>query len=171
MSNEPALRVRPARRADGTGGTARRITARELESILPHRYPFAFIDHVDDYEAGVKASGVMLPSRSSWYMAGHFPGNPVVPGVLLIEAMAQLAGVVMWSGIGEGTYQAPSSAVTFMLASVQRARFRRAVLPGDLVRLEVHYSSQFGGIYEFKATARVDQSVVADCVLQLGAGR
>jgi 3-hydroxyacyl-[acyl-carrier-protein] dehydratase len=167
MSSEAALRVRPVRRA----GAGKRITASELESILPHRFPFALVDQVEDYEPGVMACGVMLPSRSAWYIAGHFPGNPIVPGVLLLEAMAQLAGVVIWSGFSSGAYTARAATGPFMLASIQRVRFRRPVLPGDVVRLEANYSSQFGGIYEFKATARVDKTVVADCVLQLGSGQ
>lgn len=108
----------------------RELDVTELKKIIPHRYPFLFVDRIIDLEPGKKAVGVKNVSVNDYFFQGHFPGHPIMPGVLIIEALAQVGGVVMLS-----VYENHGKIAYFM--SIDHAKFRQPVYPGDTLRLEV----------------------------------
>ena len=124
---------------------------------IPHRYPFLLIDRVVELVENVSAVGVKNVSVNENFFQGHFPGHPVMPGVLIIESMAQTAAVLVVETLG------PSEAgkiVYFM--SVEGAKFRRPVVPGDTLRIHVVKERNRGNVWKFHAVARVDGVAVAE---------
>jgi 3-hydroxyacyl-[acyl-carrier-protein] dehydratase len=124
---------------------------------IPHRYPFLLIDRVVDLVPNVSAVGIKNVSINENFFAGHFPNHPVMPGVLVIEAMAQTAAVLVVETLG------PDSAgklVYFM--SIEGAKFRRPVVPGDQLRIHVSKGRNRGNVWKFNAVARVDGLSVAE---------
>jgi 3-hydroxyacyl-[acyl-carrier-protein] dehydratase len=124
---------------------------------IPHRYPFLLIDRVVDVVPNVSAVGIKNVSINESFFAGHFPNHPVMPGVLVIEAMAQTAAVLVVETLG------PDSAgklVYFM--SIEGAKFRRPVVPGDQLRIHVSKDRNRGNVWKFSAVARVDGLSVAE---------
>lgn len=130
--------------------------ARILEAI-PHRYPFLMIDRVVDVVLNQSAIGVKNVSANENFFQGHFPGHPVMPGVLIIEAMAQTAAVLVVETLGP---DAAGRLVYFM--SVEGAKFRRPVVPGDQLRIHITKERQRGNVWKFSAVARVDGVSVAE---------
>ena len=124
---------------------------------IPHRYPFLLIDRVVELQPGRSAIGVKNVSVNEGFFQGHFPGHPVMPGVLIIEAMAQTAAVLVVETLGPG---ARGKVVYFM--SIENAKFRRPVVPGDQLRIHVTKERQRGNVWKFTAVARVDQVSVAE---------
>jgi 3-hydroxyacyl-[acyl-carrier-protein] dehydratase len=136
-----------------------RIDSHGIMQMIPHRHPFLMIDEVVDLVANECATGIKNVSIDENYFRGHFPARPVMPGVLIIEAMAQTAAVLVVHTLG------PASAgklVYFM--SVDNARFRRPVFPGD--RLDVHVVKQRnrGNVWKFEGRARVGANLMAEAV-------
>lgn len=134
----------------------------ELERIMemiPHRHPFLMIDKVVDVVANQRATGVKNVSANEYYFQGHFPARPVMPGVLIIEAMAQTAAVLVVFTLGP---ESEGKLVYFM--SVDNARFRRPVFPGN--RLEIHVTKQRnrGNVWKFEGVAKVGDAVMAEAV-------
>jgi 3-hydroxyacyl-[acyl-carrier-protein] dehydratase len=130
------------------------IDINEIQGLLPHRYPFLMVDRVIDFESGVKAVGIKNVTINEPFFVGHFPGNPIMPGVLIVEALAQLAGIMSFrSGIEGDT-------VYFM--SIEKAKFRRPVIPGDQLKLEVAVTQRRGNVWKFSGSAVVDGKVVAE---------
>lgn len=132
--------------------------ARIME-MIPHRYPFLMIDRVVDIVVGERAVGVKNVSINEPYFQGHFPRRAVMPGVLIIEAMAQTAAVLVVQTLG------PSSAgklVYFM--TVDDARFRRPVVPGDQLRIHVEKTRRRGNVWKFSAKVKVDGMLAAEAV-------
>lgn len=124
---------------------------------LPHRYPFLLIDKVEDYEIGEYLIAIKNVSFNEPYFVGHFPVRPVMPGVLVIEAMAQATGVLSFK-----TAEArPDDKSLYYLAGVDNARFKRPVEPGDQLRIEVNLQRQARGAWKYKAVAKVDEQVVS----------
>lgn len=125
--------------------------------MIPHRFPFLMIDRVVDLVAGVGATGIKNVSINEPFFQGHFPSHPVMPGVLLIEAMAQTAAVVVVHSLGKS---AEGKLVYFM--SVENARFRKPVLPGDTLHVHVTKQRSRGNVWKFAGEARVDGAVRAE---------
>ena len=123
--------------------------AKEIMEIIPHRYPFLLIDTIEEIEPGVRAVGKKCVSMNEPYFTGHFPGNPVMPGVLIIEALAQVGAVAMLS-------QESFKGKTAYFAGIQNARFREKILPGDVLMLETEIIKVKGPIGIGKATAMVN---------------
>lgn len=124
-------------------------TAKEIMEIIPHRYPFLLIDTIEEIEPGVRAVGKKCVSMNEPYFQGHFPGNPVMPGVLIIEALAQVGAVAMLA-------QESFKGKTAYFAGIQNARFREKILPGDVLMLETEIIKVKGPIGVGKAMATVN---------------
>ncbi len=124
---------------------------------IPHRYPFLLIDRVVDMIKNVSAIGIKNVSINEAFFQGHFPGHPVMPGVLIIESMAQTAAVLVVETLGP---DARGKVVYFM--SVEGAKFRRPVVPGDQVQVHVIKQRHRGNVWKFHAIARVDGASVAE---------
>ena len=125
--------------------------------LIPHRYPFLLVDRVIDVVTDASATGIKNVSINEFYFQGHFPRRPVMPGVLIIEAMAQTAAVLVVHSLGPS---AAGKLVYFM--SIDGARFRRPVVPGDQLRLFVKRKQRRLSVWKFEAEGRVDDQVVAD---------
>ena len=124
---------------------------------IPHRYPFLMIDRVVDVIRDRSAIGVKNVSVNESFFQGHFPNHPVMPGVLIIESMAQTAAVLVVETLGP---EAAGKVVYFM--SIEAAKFRRPVVPGDQLRIHVSKERKRGNVWKFHAIARVDGTSVAE---------
>jgi 3-hydroxyacyl-[acyl-carrier-protein] dehydratase len=128
---------------------------KEIHKFLPHRYPFLLVDRILEINPGKKATGIKNVTCNEEFFQGHFPGNPIMPGVLMIEAMAQVAGLLAFrSGATVG------KSVYFM--SIERAKFRKPVVPGDQLKLEVTILQQRGNVWKFSGNASVGDKVAAE---------
>ena len=130
------------------------IDVKEIMKVLPHRYPFLMLDRVVEIEEGKRAVGIKNVTVNEPFFQGHFPGNPIMPGVLIVEALAHLSGVLAFkSGVaGRATY----------FLSIEKAKFRKPVVPGDQVRLEVNVLRGRETIWRFAGTAHVGDKLVAE---------
>ncbi len=128
-----------------------------IMAMIPHRYPFLLVDRVIDVVPGESAVGIKNVSANEPHFQGHFPGRPVMPGVLIVEAMAQTAAVMVVAILGKET---EGKLVYFM--SIDNARFRKPVVPGDQLRLYCRKVRQRGNVWKFTCEARVDDTIVAD---------
>ena len=126
---------------------------------LPHRPPFLLLDELEVDAAGQRVTAHWRPDPAWEVFAGHFPDDPVVPGVLLVEAMAQ-AACVLGRAIDPSTRDLP-----VLLAGIDRARFRRPVRPGETVRIEVLFRKRRRGLWRFEGRAFVDQDLAAEATL------
>ncbi len=143
-------------------GQSEQVTDIDINGIMqriPHRYPFLMIDRVTDIVLNESATGIKCVSIGEPHFQGHFPTRPVMPGVLIIEAMAQTAAVLVVSTLGP---EAEGKLVYFM--SVDKARFRRPVVPGDTVHIHVEKERQRGNVWKFNGKATVDGKTVSDAV-------
>jgi 3-hydroxyacyl-[acyl-carrier-protein] dehydratase len=128
---------------------------KDIYKLLPHRYPFLMVDRVIEIDPGKRIVGIKNLSINEEFFQGHFPGNPIMPGVLIVEALAQLAGILAFkSGAPEG------KSVFFM--SIEKAKFRRPVVPGDQLRLEVSILQCRGNVWKFGGTALVEDKMAAE---------
>lgn len=135
----------------------------DVSRRLPHRHPLLLLDRVDDLEVGVSAVGTKNVSISDPVFAGHFPGNPIYPGVHMIEVAAQLCGL-----IGSSDEQ---GSVLGYLASIKRFRFRALVVPGDQMKITARAGASIGALTEFAVEITVDGGVVASGVLAIARGQ
>ncbi len=126
--------------------------------MLPHRYPFLMVDRVVEIVSG-KARTIKNVSNNESFFVGHFPGNPVMPGVLIIEALAQSAAILALAEL-----KAESQRM-FMLTGVEKARFRRPVVPGDQLEMEVTVIRNRGPLWKMRAEARVGGEIAAEAEL------
>lgn len=128
----------------------------ELLETLPHRYPFLMIDRITRWEAGKLAAGYKNVTVNEPFFQGHFPGRPIMPGVLIIEAMAQVGGVLLM-----GAIENPQSKVVYF-TSLNNVKWRRPVKPGDQLRFELDLLQVRGTMARMKGVAKVDGEIVAE---------
>jgi 3-hydroxyacyl-[acyl-carrier-protein] dehydratase len=139
------------------GSAADVIDIAGIMHAIPHRYPFLLIDRVVDVVRNRSAVGVKNVSINEPFFQGHFPNHPVMPGVLIIESMAQTAAVLVVETLGP---RAAGKVVYFM--SIEGAKFRRPVLPGDQLRIHIEKERSRGNVWKFHAVARVEGTSVAE---------
>jgi 3-hydroxyacyl-[acyl-carrier-protein] dehydratase len=125
--------------------------------LLPHRYPFLLVDRVTDVEPGASLSAIKNVTINEPFFQGHFPGEPIMPGVLILEAMAQATGLLAFSGMIDA-----HKTSLYMLVGIDKARFRGQVLPGDQLQLEILLKRTMRGVGMFDCKALVDGKVVAE---------
>ncbi|WP_428393772.1 3-hydroxyacyl-ACP dehydratase FabZ [Lichenicoccus sp.] len=139
------------------GGRIERIDVLRIMAAIPHRYPFLMIDRMVDIVPNESAVGIKNVTFNEPHFQGHFPGTPVMPGVLIIEAMAQTAAALVVLTLGD---QAEGKLVYFM--TIENAKFRRPVVPGDQLRIHVEKERNRGNVWKFRAVARVEEVSVAE---------
>ena len=136
------------------------LEAAEIMRILPHRYPFLLVDRVIELEPGKRAVAIKQVSANEPQFTGHFPGRPIMPGVLMVEALAQTAGIAV---LTLDEYRGKIG----LFAGIDECRFRRLVLPGDTLRLEVTVEKLRGMFGRVKAVASVDDEVAVEATLSI----
>jgi 3-hydroxyacyl-[acyl-carrier-protein] dehydratase len=135
------------------------IDLHRIQKMIPHRYPMLMIERVIDVVPDARAIGIKNVSINEWFFQGHFPAEPLMPGVLIIEAMAQTAAVLVVATLGP---EKEGRLVYFM--SVDSARFRKPVVPGDTLHIHVEKQRQRGLVWRFSGSARVNGVIVAEAV-------
>jgi len=136
------------------------ITINEILTMLPHAYPFLLVDRIVEIELGKRIVGIKNVTYNEPFFPGHFPGRPIMPGVLIVEAMAQAAGVLVFKSMPEGDHK---RSVFFL--GMDNVKFRKPVIPGDQLRLEVEITRHRQSIWGFKGKAFVDEKLVAEADL------
>jgi 3-hydroxyacyl-[acyl-carrier-protein] dehydratase len=136
------------------------IDVKEIMQILPHRYPFLLVDRIESLKAGEEIVGIKNVSVNEPFFVGHFPGNPIMPGVLIIEAMAQVGGVLAFHSSPK---EWAGSLVYFM--GIDKVRFRKPVVPGDQLRLQLTTIRQKQKVFKMRGEAYVDDTLVAEAEL------
>lgn len=133
----------------------------EIQKILPHRYPFLLVDRIIELEPGARAVGIKNVTVNEPFFQGHFPGFPIMPGVLIVEALAQTAGIAVnaETASSEG---ASDDAKLGVLASIDAMKIKKQVMPGDTLRLEAEILSSKMGIIKAKVKATVDDKLAAE---------
>jgi beta-hydroxyacyl-ACP dehydratase FabZ len=142
------------------------LSLEEIQRVLPHRYPFLLVDRIISLELGQRVVGVKNVSVNEPFFQGHFPGRPIMPGVLIIEAMAQVGGILALLSTPENL----GNPAIFLLG-VDKVRFRQPVVPGDQLRLEVESVRSGKKFWKMKAQAFVDQTLVAEGELMAAVGQ
>lgn len=132
----------------------------DIKEMIPHRYPMLMIDRVTDIVAETSALGIKNVTANEPFFEGHFPAKPIMPGVLIIEAMAQTAAVLVVATLGQET---AGQLVYFM--TIDQARFRKPVVPGDQLQLAVVKEQRRLGMWKFKGRATVDGRLVAEATI------
>ncbi|MBG9755012.1 3-hydroxyacyl-ACP dehydratase FabZ [Lysinibacillus sphaericus] len=139
------------------------LTSQQIQEILPHRYPFLLVDRIVELEEGERAVGLKNVTINEEFFNGHFPQYPVMPGVLIVEALAQVSAVIMLTKEGnEGRLG--------LLAGIDECRFKKQVKPGDQLRLEVEITRIKGSIGKGKGLATVDGEMVCEMELVFAFG-
>lgn len=131
------------------------LGADEIEQIIPHRYPFLLVDRIIEIDEGQRAVGIKNVTANEWFFEGHFPGKKVMPGVLIVEALAQVAAVALLKGV-EMAGKSP------LFGGIENMRFRKPVLPGDQLRLEFTLEKMRGPIGKGHVRATVDGKLAAE---------
>ncbi len=127
----------------------------ELFEFLPHRYPFLLVDRVLEVEPGERIRGIKNVTINEQFFNGHFPGNPIMPGVLIVEALAQLSGVLAF----ETKNRKPADGSTYFLGGTDKTRFKRPVVPGDQLIMESRLIADRRGLVKFECQAYVDEEL------------
>ncbi len=131
------------------------LTSVDIQGIIPHRFPFVLVDRIIEAEPGKKAIGIKNVTSGEFYFQGHFPGNPIMPGVLIVEALAQTAGIAV--GLME-----EYKGYTGVFTGIESIKFRRQVVPGDTIRLETEILAIKMNIAKVKVKASVEGQTAAE---------
>lgn len=148
----------PRTMPDAPRGEPNALTTAQIAEILPHRPPFALVDRILDFEPGAWAIGRKCVTLNEPFFAGHFPGHPVMPGVLILEALAQVGAVAV---LGE----AQNKGKLALFGGVQKARFKQQVTPGDVLELRCELTARHGAVGTGRAVARVEGKIAATAEL------
>jgi len=135
------------------------LDSTEIQAILPHRYPFLLVDRIEELEIGKRVIGIKNVTVNEPFFQGHFPGRPIMPGVLIIEAMAQVGGVLAFKSAN----QSGAKLVYFM--GIDKAKFRKPVLPGDRLRFVVDILKARHPYWKMRGEAYVEDSLVCEAEL------
>ncbi len=130
------------------------IDVKEIQTLIPHRYPFLLVDRITELEPGKKIVGIKNVTVNEPFFQGHFPGNPIMPGVLIVEAMAQVSGVL--------GFKSGESGNSVFFLSIDKAKFRKPVVPGDQLRMEVEVLQHRMSIWKFSGKAYVEDDLVCE---------
>lgn len=136
----------------------------KVMELLPHRYPFLLVDRVLEFEPGKSLSAIKNVSMNEPFFQGHFPHQPIMPGVLILEAMAQATGLLAFSDMGDD-----HETKLYMLVGIDKSRFRGQVVPGDQLRLNITLKRSMRGIGMYQCEALVDGEVVAEAEMMCSA--
>ncbi len=139
------------------------LSCSEIQEILPHRYPFLMVDKITECEPGVYAKGIKCVSANEMQFMGHFPGHPVMPGVLIIEALAQVGAVALL------TEEENKGKLAFF-GGIKNARFKQQVVPGDVLQLECKLTSRKGPVGFGEAVAYVNEKIAAKAEISFALG-
>ena len=135
----------------------------QILKLIPHRLPFLLIDRVENLVPNTSAVGIKSVTVTEPHFAGHFPNYPVMPGVLIIEAMAQTAGCLVSYTEGYGSKKSSEGKLVYF-ASIDSAKFRKPVRPGEILSLYIEKIRGRGTLWKFSGTAKVNGSVVSECI-------
>ena len=130
---------------------------KEIEAILPHRYPFLLVDRILELELGKRVVGIKNVTVNEPFFVGHFPGHPIMPGVLILESLAQVGGVLLMRSL-----DANAEKKVIYFTGIDHARFRKPVVPGDQIRIEVELVQLRRQVCRMKGTASVDGKLAAE---------
>ena len=133
------------------------LDIKRIMELLPHRYPMLMIDRIEDIKPGISATGVKNVTANEPFFLGHFPGHPIMPGVLIVEAMAQTAGALVKHSLGT---ERADEVVYFM--TIDKAKFRKPVVPGDTLKLHVNLIRERAPVWRFAGEGRVGGELRAE---------
>ena len=139
------------------------LTYQDIIKILPHRYPFLLVDKITELELGERITGIKNVTINEPFFEGHFPGNPIMPGVLVVEAMAQVGGILARLSSLESDETKMSGAIYFM--SIDKVKFRRPIVPGDQIIFELVPLRKRSKVWRMKGKAFVNNTVAAEAEL------
>lgn len=142
---------------NSSADTADTLDILQVMEMIPHRYPLLLVDRLVDIVPGVSATGIKNVTMNEPQFQGHFPGRPIMPGVMIVESMAQTAGVLVIKTLG-----AESQGKQVLFMSIDNARFRKPVTPGDTMHVHVHVKQSRGVVWRFSGEAHVDGKKVAE---------
>ncbi len=140
------------------------IDIQEIRDLIPHRYPFLLIDRVEHVQLGQSALGIKNVSMNEWYFQGHFPQHPILPGVLVIEAMAQTAAVLVIKTLKTNQPEVLEKNNLVYFMSIEEAKFRKPVMPGDVLHLRVQKEKSRANIWKFRGEAWVGDTLTDEAI-------
>jgi 3-hydroxyacyl-[acyl-carrier-protein] dehydratase len=139
------------------------LTYKDIIKILPHRHPFLFVDMITELEVGERVVGIKNVTINEYFFTGHFPGKPIMPGVLVIEAMAQVGGILAKLSEPESMTNKGDNAIYFM--AIDKVRFRKPIFPGDQIIFELTAMRKGSRIWKMRGKAMVNKEIAAEAEL------
>ena len=134
------------------------IDSRKIMELIPHRYPFLMVDRIENYNGSEKITAIKNVSINEQFFQGHFPDIPIMPGVMIVEAMAQAASCLVVLGSSKGN----SNGLSVLLTKIDKARFRRQIVPGDQLRMEIKKERSRGDLWQFYGQSFVEDKIACE---------